>query len=203
VLGGNAAVLTPTAVATTGTFAETGVAATFRTTLAAATQGYLFSWQTFSDVDTLVVEPGAFALAGGDVRFSYDIDLGGIGAGIAGGQFTRSRWRELKESERKRAEDLRRARDANERRAREAAEALAAQALRAKAAARDAEDQVHAERARAQALADALAALAGAQRLSGEIGAAHAIEAVARNATADRLSEQEEEEAIVHLLSVA
>jgi hypothetical protein len=200
-LSGNAAALRPTAIAGAGSQALTGVAATFTDTLAADARSYTISWQTFSDASTLAANGAAVSLTGQGANLSYDIDLGGVGSSFSGGTFSRGRWRELKELERQAREAAELARRRIEDEVREAARRRAAEQRAAIAAARAAKDRANAARAQAQAGADALAALSGAQSLSQAMRAGDMMNEAAAAAHAQQLAaEQEEEEAIVHLL---
>jgi len=180
--------------AAASSFALTGNAATFRTALAA--QAGLFSLAGIAVAfdPNEFAQTGRLALTSTGAFLSYDIDLGGIGGRIAGGQFTRGKWRELKEQERARAEGIAAARAAEERRVREEAVTTATKRKAALEAQRAAEDKANAQRARRQTLIDALAAASGAQSLGG-------VAPVIAVADARRLQEaRDEEEAVVRLL---
>jgi hypothetical protein len=123
-----------------------------------------------------------------------------IGSSISGGAFSRGRWRRLKEAERARALGVIRARETEELRRRAAAYANAAAAKTARDAAHAAEDRASAERARRQALIDALAALAGARGIGAAFPGAAPMAARAALAEEAKAAEQDEEEAIVRLL---
>jgi hypothetical protein len=86
-----------------------------------------------------------------------------VGSGISGGTFSKGRWRRLKEEERARELAIVRARERQELRRRAAARKAAAERRAEIDAARAAEDRANAERARRQAVIDALAALTGAR----------------------------------------
>ena len=176
---GNAATLTPTAIAGAGSYALTGIAAPLTGTLAATPQSYAISWQTFSDASTLAANAGSFAFTGNDAFLSYDIDLGGVGSSISGGTFSRGRWHELKELEEEARQQAELARARIEDEAREAARQRAAEQRAATAARRSAEDAADNERAQLQAFEDARGALAGAQRVSARLQDAHALSEVA------------------------
>lgn len=140
----------------------------------------------------------SYILASVGAVLSHDFNLGSVGSSITGGQFTRKKWRELQEEERRRDEGIARAREAKERREKECAFAKATTAKAAREAARRAEDDANAQRARQQALIDAMATAAGAQSVT--IAANPAlVAAYAHHAQ----QAQDEEEAIIRFLLLA
>jgi hypothetical protein len=123
-----------------------------------------------------------------------------VGSGISGGTFSKGRWHRLKEDERARALAVVRARQNEELRRRTAAFAQAAAVEAARDAARAAEDRANAERARRQAVIDALAALSGARSIGEAFVVGAPTATLAAEAQRAKAAEQDEEEAIVRLL---
>jgi hypothetical protein len=162
--------------------------------LTAATVNYSLNGIPVAFDPSEPAQTGLFRLTSTGGYLSFDIDLGGLGARIAGGQFTRGQWRSIVEAERKRRDDERKAREAEETQRREVARKAAAKRRTEIDAARRAEDQANAERARRQTIIDALAAAAGAQSIGAiapAIAAAHA---------KHLQDERDEEEAVIRLL---
>jgi hypothetical protein len=122
-----------------------------------------------------------------------------VGSGVSGGTFSRGRWRRLNEEVRARARAIVRARERQELRRRAAARKAAAERRAEIDAARAAEDRANAERARRQAVIDALAALTDA-RTVGEAFAGDAAMAIAAARAQAAQAAADEEEAIVRLL---
>jgi Concanavalin A-like lectin/glucanases superfamily len=184
----------------TGSFACSGVSAPLSTVLDAAMQGYTLTGNAATVTGSMPVDAAGYALTGIDAYLSHDIDLGGIGGRIAGGQFTRGQWHDFKETQRRAREAALLEIERIERAAREASEREAASERARVAAARFAENRANARRARQQAAVDALAALSGVRRAAAAIGQANMIALAAEVAQAQRVADQEDEEAIVHLL---
>ncbi|MCC6779776.1 MAG: hypothetical protein IT537_24610 [Hyphomicrobiales bacterium] len=122
-----------------------------------------------------------------------------IGSGISGGAFSRGRWRKLKEAERQGRAAAERARERVEERVREAARHRAAQERAAVAAARRAEDAADARRAREQAAKHLRAGIEVSDDTLGSISAAQSQTSAAAMG-ARQIAEQDEEEAVMHLL---
>src|SRR5262245_47332410 len=196
----NVAALTPTVIVGAVTYSLSGITASFTDTLVATTQSCTVVWQTFSDVETIAASAGAFMFTGGAADLSYDIDLGGIGSNISGGMFPPVRWLELTELDRAGCAAAERARAGIEDEARAAAQQRAAGERAAIAAARATEDQANAARMDQRGMVDAMAAAAGAQRIEQTMRSTEVMGEAAQAAQRRAQAEQEDEEAVVHLL---
>jgi hypothetical protein len=203
---GNQAVLSSRLAPGAGAFTFTGLSARLVASLAGATGGYAVSWQTFSDTASIACHAGSFALTGPGAYLSYEL-VGGGGDRIAGGQFSRRRWRELEDAIAAERNAQAQARALADERKRAAARKAAAAAKAARRAAWRAQDRSNAEAANVRLLADAQRALSAGQAFNDTLRSAAAIAAAAREVQAQAQARSaalnDEDEAIVLLLLAA
>jgi hypothetical protein len=173
-------------------------------TLAAGARSFSLMGQAALLRVSMPAAAAAFALAGTGVDLSYAL-IGGGGDRIAGGQFSRRRWRELKDAIAAQREAQAQARARASERQRAAVREAAAAAKTARRAAWAAQDRRNAEAADIRRLADARRALSAAQDFNDALRSAAAIAAAAEQAQAQARSAalNDEDEAMVLLLLAA
>lgn len=123
-----------------------------------------------------------------------------IGSAIGGGTFSRGRWRELKEAERRAREAAERARERVEAQAREAVRQRTAAERAAIEAGRRIEDEAASDRRRQARLDHDAEAPGVAQRITDGFAAADRRTDTARASAGEYLAAQDEEEAVMQLL---
>jgi hypothetical protein len=190
-------------VAAPGVYALTGNAASFLGALTAAQGAFALTGFGVTEAFYFNAAGGSYALTGFPALYSHDFNRDSVGSSISGGNFSRQRWRDmLDEEERERAAAARKIADARLRR-----RAEARHRRRAEAEARRA-GRAH-EKARGEALADAIAAArhaAAARGLAALRDVARAAGAQARHghaAAARTALEQDDEDVIALLMGMA
>jgi uncharacterized membrane protein len=160
-------------------------------TLAVTAGSFTFTGEAATLTPTLIALTVTYVLTGFAVGYSIDFNLGSVGSSISGGYFSRKRWHDIKEEER-------RQRDAEQA---ERAAMLERQRVEADAAATAKLDAARAELARRhQAIIEALAAQAGATTPGtalAQLAHAHRLVGMAPRPGPD---DSDEEEAIMRLL---
>lgn len=194
-LTGNAAILTPTMAASAGAFTLTGNAAVLTPTMLAGAGSYVLTGNAaaLATASPMLAGTGSFALTGNDAIFTT-IPFS-VGSGITGGQFSRGRWRDMREAIRAKAEAEHRAKARKKRREREAALQAAAEAKAATEAARALEDQVNAQHAIERMLADAQQTMLNTQRMHEAMRPSPAMLMAAQQAHAQMQAAKDDDEA--------